>query len=35
MKGTVKYLDHSPKEVIAEWKLMRIEELHGEWVEYI
>ncbi|MDR2041789.1 MAG: hypothetical protein LBP98_05665 [Tannerella sp.] len=34
LKGTVKYLDEAPKEVIAEWKLSRVEELHGDWMEY-
>ncbi|MDR2683340.1 MAG: type IV secretion protein Rhs, partial [Dysgonamonadaceae bacterium] len=35
LKGTVRYLDGAPKEVVAEWKLTRVEELHGDWIEYV
>ncbi|MCL1937804.1 MAG: type IV secretion protein Rhs, partial [Candidatus Azobacteroides sp.] len=35
LKGTVQYLDEGPKEAIAEWKLTRVEELHGDWIEYL
>ena len=34
LKGTVKTIDEQQKEGIAEWKLTRVEELHGDWIEY-
>lgn len=34
MKGVLKGKNYLNKEVIAEWKLVRIEEVHGDWVEY-
>ncbi|GHV15304.1 hypothetical protein FACS1894169_06270 [Bacteroidia bacterium] len=34
LKGSAKTLN-SNKEVIAEWKLTRVEELHGDYIEYV
>jgi RHS repeat-associated protein len=34
LKGTAQTLTGG-KEVAAEWKLSRVEELHGDWIEYI
>lgn len=34
LKGTAKTLN-GDKEVIVEWKLSRVEELHGDYIEYI
>ncbi|GAB6119058.1 SpvB/TcaC N-terminal domain-containing protein [Dysgonomonas termitidis] len=34
LKGTAKTLSTN-KEVIVEWKLSRVEELHGDYIEYI
>lgn len=34
LKGNAKTLV-GDKEVIAEWKLTRVEELHGDWLEYV
>ncbi|MDL2303499.1 type IV secretion protein Rhs, partial [Dysgonomonas sp. OttesenSCG-928-D17] len=33
LKGTAKTLN-GDKEVAVEWKLSRVEELHGDWIEY-
>lgn len=34
LKGTAKTLS-GDKQVIAEWKLSRVEELHGDYIEYV
>ncbi|WP_280647739.1 MULTISPECIES: RHS repeat-associated core domain-containing protein [unclassified Dysgonomonas] len=34
LKGTAKTLN-GDKEVAVEWKLSRVEELHGDWIEYV
>ncbi|MEE1258953.1 MAG: SpvB/TcaC N-terminal domain-containing protein, partial [Paludibacteraceae bacterium] len=34
MKGVLMGKNHEGKDVIAEWKLVRIQEVHGDWVEY-
>ena len=35
LKGTVTGPDGSTREVISEWKLKRVEETHGDYIEYI
>ncbi|GHT17488.1 hypothetical protein FACS189429_1680 [Bacteroidia bacterium] len=35
LKGNITTIDGQQKEVIAEWKLTRVEELHGDWIEYV
>lgn len=35
LKGSITTIDGQVKEVIAEWKLTRVEELHGDWIEYV
>lgn len=34
LTGTALEVGGSEKEVIVEWRLSRIEELHGDWIEY-
>lgn len=34
MKGVLMGKNHEGKDVIAEWKLVRIQEVHGDWIEY-
>lgn len=34
LKGTITDLSGNTREVISEWKLRRIEETHGDWIEY-
>ncbi len=35
VKGNVTDASGSTREVIAEWKLKRVEELHGDYIEYV
>ncbi|WP_303813124.1 toxin TcdB middle/N-terminal domain-containing protein, partial [Apibacter mensalis] len=35
LKGTVTDISGKSKDVITEWKVSRVEELHGDWIEYI
>ncbi|MBO4736177.1 MAG: hypothetical protein J5614_07255, partial [Paludibacteraceae bacterium] len=34
MKGVLKGKNYDGKDVIAEWKLVRVQEFHGDWIEY-
>ncbi|MCO6565662.1 MAG: hypothetical protein J6581_09515, partial [Apibacter sp.] len=34
LKGTFTDVSGKSREIISEWKLSRIEELHGDWIEY-
>ncbi|TWP24608.1 type IV secretion protein Rhs [Apibacter muscae] len=34
LKGTFTNIKGEKQEVISEWKLSRVEELHGDWIEY-
>lgn len=34
LKGTIQTIDGKTKEVIVEWKLKRVQELHGDYIEY-
>ncbi|QII70328.1 type IV secretion protein Rhs [Apibacter sp. B3706] len=34
LKGTFTDISGKSREVISEWKLSRVEELHGDWIEY-
>ena len=34
MKGVLMGKNYEGKDVIAEWKVVRIEEVHGDWIEY-
>ena len=35
LKGTVTGVDGTQREVISEWKLARVEETHGDYIEYV
>ena len=35
LKGTVTGVDGAQREVISEWKLARVEETHGDYIEYV
>ena len=35
LKGTVMGIDGTQREVISEWKLARVEETHGDYIEYV
>ena len=35
LKGTVTGIDGTQREVISEWKLARVEETHGDYIEYV
>ena len=34
MKGVLMGKNYLGKDVVAEWKVVRIEEVHGDWIEY-
>lgn len=34
LKGTITDISGNTREVISEWKLRRVEETHGDWIEY-
>lgn len=34
LKGTITDISGNAREVISEWKLRRVEETHGDWIEY-
>lgn len=34
LKGTITDINGNTHEVISEWKLRRVEETHGDWIEY-
>ena len=34
LKGTITDLSGNTREVISEWRLRRVEETHGDWIEY-
>ena len=34
LKGTITDINGNTREVISEWKLRRVEETHGDWIEY-
>ena len=35
LKGTVKDINGTSRNVISEWKLARVEETHGDYIEYV
>ena len=35
LKGTITYASGQSREVITEWKLKRVEETHGDYIEYV
>lgn len=35
LKGTITDIDGNTREVVSEWKLARVEETHGDYIEYV
>ncbi len=35
LKGTITDISGTKREVISEWKLKRVEETHGDYIEYV